>query len=129
MPHIHVDYSANLEGVVDFAGFCDAIRVAATKIETFPLAGIRVRATCVDHYSIADGDARHGFVDLSVRLREGREDEVKQAAIEQIFEAAKTYLAPAMADHSIALSAEMRDIDATLSPKYGTIRNHLVTPT
>jgi len=32
---------------------------------------------------------------------------------------------PTMASHSIALSAEMRDINADLSPKFGTIRDHL----
>jgi 5-carboxymethyl-2-hydroxymuconate isomerase len=30
-----------------------------------------------------------------------------------------------MATHSIALSMEMRDIDARLSPKAGSIRDHL----
>jgi 5-carboxymethyl-2-hydroxymuconate isomerase len=30
-----------------------------------------------------------------------------------------------MARHSIALSFEMRDIDPDLSPKTGTIRDHL----
>ena len=57
--------------------------------------------------------------------REGRSEDVKQQAISKIFEALKAYTAPAMATHSIALSAEMRDIDATLSPKYGTIREHM----
>jgi 5-carboxymethyl-2-hydroxymuconate isomerase len=30
-----------------------------------------------------------------------------------------------MKTHSIALSAEMRNIDASLSPKFGNIRDHL----
>jgi 5-carboxymethyl-2-hydroxymuconate isomerase len=30
-----------------------------------------------------------------------------------------------MAHTSIALSAEMRDIDAELSPKFGNIRDHM----
>ncbi len=34
-------------------------------------------------------------------------------------------MAPALARHSIALSVEMRDIDPALSPKSGTIRDHL----
>lgn len=125
MPHFQIDYSANLEGTVDMAALCEAIRAEAATIATFPLAGIRVRATRVDHYAIADGDPKHGFIDISVRLREGRSAEVKQDAITRIFDAAKAALAPAMASHSIALSAEMRDIDAKLSPKCGTIRDHL----
>jgi len=88
-------------------------------------AGIRVRATRVDHFAIADGSSKHGFVDLSVRLREGRSDDVKRDAIARIFAALKDFMSPAMATRSIALSAEMRDINADLSPKFGNIRDHL----
>lgn len=125
MPHFHIEYSANLEGAVDIGHLCEAIRVEAAAIATFPIAGIRVRATQVDHFAIADGDAKHGFIDLSVRIREGRSDDVKRDAIERIFEAVKTFMAPIMATRSIALSAELRDIDANLSPKFGNIRDHL----
>ncbi len=125
MPHFQIDYSANLEQVVDMAALCEAIRAAAAEVDAFPLAGIRVRATRVDHVAIADGDAKHGFLDLSVRLREGRPQDVKEAAIAHVFAALKAFMAPAMQTHSIALSAEMRDIDARLAPKFGTIRNHL----
>ncbi|MEM7463164.1 MAG: 5-carboxymethyl-2-hydroxymuconate isomerase [Pseudomonadota bacterium] len=125
MPHFHIDYSANLEDVIDIGAFCEAIRKEAAKIETFPLAGIRVRATRVDHYAIADGNPEHGFIDISVRLREGRENDVKQEAIARIFEAAKAFIGPAMETRPIALSAEMRDINAVFSPKHSTIRDHL----
>lgn len=127
MPHFQIDYSANLEQVVDMAGLCEAIRAEASQIDAFPLPGIRVRAVRVDHYAIADGDARHGFIDLSVRARAGRSAEVKRDAIGRVFEAMKTFVTPAMAQHPIALSAEYRDIDAQLSPKFGTIRDHLET--
>lgn len=125
MPHFHIDYSANLDGIVDMGALCEAIRAEAAGIAAFPTPGIRVRATRVDHYAIADGNPKHGFVDISVRLREGRADDVKLDAITRIFEAAKAVLVDVMTTHSIALSAEMRDIDAALSPKCGTIRDHL----
>lgn len=125
MPHFQIDYSGNLEEVVDMSGLCEAIRAKAASIDTFPMAGIRVRATRVDHFAIADGNPKHGFIDISIRLRGGRAHEVKQDATHRIFEAARDYLSPAMTTHSIALSLEMRDIDPDLSPKTGTIRDHL----
>tara|TARA_R110002094_G_scaffold117733_1_gene113343 strand:+ start:1129 stop:1518 length:390 start_codon:yes stop_codon:yes gene_type:complete len=125
MPHFHIEYSANLEGVVDMAALCETIRAAAAEIDSFPTAGIRVRALRADHVAMADGDARHGFIDLSVRLREGRPQEVKQDAITRVFAALKNFVTPAMERHSIALSAEMRDIDAALSPKFGNVRTHM----
>lgn len=125
MPHFHIEYSANLEEVMDMGALCDAIREAAARIDTFPLAGIRVRATRVDHCAMADGKPIHGFIDLSARLREGRPTDVKKDAIDRIFAVLKTFAAPAMATRSIALSAEIRDIDAALSPKFGNVRDHL----
>ena len=125
MPHFQIDYSANLEEAVDMGALCEAIRAAAAEIDTFPTAGIRVRAACVEHVAMADGDAKHGFIDLSIRLREGREDDVKQDAITRIFATLKNFMAPVMETRSVALSAEMRDIDAALSPKFGNVRDHM----
>ena len=125
MPHFHIDYSANLEADVDMGALCETIRAAAAEIETFPTAGIRVRATRVDHLAMADGDAKHGFIDLTVRLREGRAEQVKRDAMTRIFEVLKDFVAPAMETRSIALSVEMRDIDATFSAKFGNVRDHM----
>ncbi|ASJ73355.1 5-carboxymethyl-2-hydroxymuconate Delta-isomerase [Granulosicoccus antarcticus] len=127
MPHFQIDYSGNLEAVVDIGGLCEHIRAQAAKIDTFPLAGIRVRAIRVDHYAIADGNDKHGFVDISIRMRGGRVASVKQDAAQRVFEAARVYLESAMQTQSIALSLELRDIDPDLSPKIGTIREHLET--
>lgn len=125
MPHFQIDYSANLEDVVDMGALCETIRAAAADIDAFPTAGIRVRAIRVDHVAMADGNAKHGFIDLSIRLREGRPDDVKQDAIARIFATLKDFMAPVMKTRSIALSAEMRDIDAALSPKFGNVRDHM----
>ena len=125
MPHFQIEYSANIEDLVDISALCDAIRAAAAKVQTFPLAGIRVRAVRVEHFAIADGNPKHGFVDLSIRLREGRPDDVKLYAITVIFAALKEFTAEAMETRSIALSAEMRDIDNVFSAKFGNIRDHI----
>lgn len=125
MPHISLDYSANLEAEVDIAALCDALRRAAIETGAFPLAGVRVRAFAASHVSIADGNPAHGYIDISIRLRAGRPLPVRQAATGHIFEAARAFLAPVMARRSLALSLEMRDIDPALSPKTGSIRDHL----
>lgn len=89
------------------------------------MPGIRVRAFAANHVSIADGNPEHGYIDISVRLREGRDLETRKAAVHALFDAAEAFLKPALEAHPIALSVEMRDIDAALSPKTGTIRDHL----
>ncbi len=125
MPHVHIEYSGNLEDVLNIQDLCEAIRAEAAGIRALPMPGLRVRAIRVDHYAIADGDPRHGFVDISVRLREGRPMDVKKAVIQHVFEAARAFINDAMQTNPIALSAELREINAELSPKCGTIRDHL----
>ena len=125
MPHFQIEYSANIEDVVDISALCDTIRTSAAKVQAFPIAGIRVRAVRVEHFAIADGNPKHGFIDLSIRLREGRPDNVKLDALNVIFSALKNFTANAMETRSIALSAEMRDIDNVLSAKFGNTRDHM----
>jgi len=125
MPHVELTYSANLEDVVDIAGLCDELRRASIEANVAPLAGIRVRAIRCQHCSIADGNAKHGYIDFSVRLREGRSDEVKQALTMRLFESAKQFLDDDFKHHSIALSMETRDINDNFSPKTGSIRQFL----
>lgn len=125
MPHFHVDYSANAAARVDMAGFCDCLRRAAIETGVFPLAGIRVRAICADHVSMADGNPDHAYIDISVRLRAGRSADAKARATQHIFAAAEAFCAKAMATSSLMLSLEMRDIDPDLAPKASSIRSHL----
>ena len=125
MPHLMIDYSANVEPDVDVGALCDTLRDVAASIDAFPLAGVKVRAVRVDHYAIADGNPEHGFIDISVRIREGRDMQTKQNAAQKIFDAANEFVADVMQRRSLALSLELRDIDAALSPKSGSIRKYL----
>ena len=125
MPHLMIDYSANVEPDLDIGALCDTLRDAAASIDAFPLAGVKVRAVRVDHYAIADGNPEHGFIDISVRIREGRDIQTKQNAAQKIFDAANEFVADVMQNRSLALSLELRDIDAALSPKSGSIRKYL----
>lgn len=125
MAHFMIDYSPNMQERLDMAALCRVVRDAAIETGVFPIAGIRVRAVKVDHFAMANDDPHHGFIDMSVRLREGRSDEAKQAAATHIFNALETFCAEALATTSMMLSMEMRDIDAALSPKTSSIRRHL----
>jgi 5-carboxymethyl-2-hydroxymuconate isomerase len=125
VPHLSFEYSSNLDTLTDIGALCAVLREAALATKLFPLAGIRVRALRCDHYAIADLHPDNAFIDISVRLREGRAEDAKQAAAQAIFDAAAAHLADLTARHPVALSLEMRDISATLAPKLNTIRDHM----
>lgn len=125
MPHITLEYSPNLESALDMHALCVVLKDAAAETGVFPPAGIRVRAIACTHVVIADGDPRHGFIDIHVRLRAGRTQEAKTAATDAIFAAATDFTSAHMTAHPFMLSLEMRDIDADLSRKTSSIRDYL----
>ncbi len=125
MPHISLEYSQNLEAAVDIKALCRALRDAAAGTGIFPPAGIRVRATACSHSVIADGDAGHGFIDITVRIGGGRDTAAKSAAADAIFAAAERFTEPHMAKHPFMLSLELREMDAATNRKASSIRDYL----
>lgn len=125
MPHIILEYSSNLEGRLDMAALCVALKDAAAATGVFPPAGIRVRAYKADHVVIADGDPSHGFVDITVRLGAGRDAAAKTRAADAVFDAARGFTAELMASAPFMLSLDLREIDAKFSRKTSSIRDYL----
>ena len=125
MPHIIIDYSANLEDRLDMAALCNVLKDAAAATGVFPPAGIRVRAHAASHVVIADGDARHGFVDIIVRIAAGRTEEAKGHATDAVFDAARAFTADLMGSAPFMLSLELQEINAALSRKASSIRDYL----
>ncbi len=125
MPHISIEYSANLDDALDMHGLCVALKDAASATGVFPPAGIRVRAMRAQHVVIADGDPGHGFVDITIRLAAGRTPEARSRATDAVFAAAQDYTAAHMAQAPFMLSLELRELDPDFSRKTSSIRNYL----
>ncbi len=54
MPHLTIEYSANLDGTGDIAGLCRSLHAAMLATGLFELGAIRVRALCAEDYAVAD---------------------------------------------------------------------------
>jgi 5-carboxymethyl-2-hydroxymuconate isomerase len=108
MPHFTIEYSANLDKRVDMAKAVEIVRKAAIETGIFPLGGIRVRAIRCEHYAIADGQPHLGFLDMVLRLGEGRDLAARQKAGEHIFKALSAFLDPVFAQSKFALSFDMQ---------------------
>ena len=125
MPHFTIEYSANLDGCVDMAAVVELVRKAAVETGIFPLGGIRVRAVRCEHYAIADGSSNFGFLDMVLRLGEGRDLATRKRAGELIFKALSAYLDPVFADSKFALSFDMQINDKETSWKRNNIHESL----
>ena len=129
MPHFTLEYSANLDGRVDMAKVVEVVRKAAVETGIFPLGGIRVRAVKCEHYAIADGRPDLGFLDMVLRLGEGRDLATRKTAGEHIFKALSAYFDPVFTQGKFALSFDMQINDRETSWKRNNIHEALKVET
>ena len=129
MPHFTIEYSANLESRLDMARAVEVVRKAAVETGIFPLGGIRVRAIRCDHFAIADGGKDYGFLDMVLRLGEGRDLPTRKKAGEHIFRALSQHLDPVFSASKFALSFDMQINDKETSWKRNNIHEALKAET
>ena len=125
MPHFTIEYSGNLDGRVDMGLVVEVVRKAAIETGIFPLGGIRARAIRCEHYAIADGRKDHAFLDMVLRLGEGRDLATRKKAGEHIFKALSAHLDPVFASGMLALSFDMQINDRQTSWKRNNIHDAL----
>jgi 5-carboxymethyl-2-hydroxymuconate isomerase len=125
MPHFTIEYSANLDKRVDMGAVVELVRKAAVETGIFPLGGIRVRAIRCEHYAIADGNAQFGFLDMVLRLGEGRDLATRKKAGEHIFKTLSAHFDPVFANSKFALSFDMQINDKETSWKRNNIHDAL----
>ena len=125
MPHIVIEYSANLRGRLDLPAFLATVHEAALKTGVFPVGGIRTRAYAAEHYVIADGHPDNAFVHIGLRIGPGRDLDTRKRACEGIFAAARQYLAPLYETLPLGLSLDMQDIDPVLRCRQNNLHEYV----
>jgi len=125
MPHFTIEYSGNLDRHVDVGAVVELVRKAAVETGIFPLGGIRIRAVRCEHYAIADGQKSFSFLDMVLRLGEGRDLATRKKAGEHIFKALSAHLDPVFANQKFALSFDMQINDKETSWKRNNIHEAL----
>lgn len=125
MPHLSIEYSANLDGKVDMKAFCSLVATTILRNGPFEIGAVRVRAFKADACAVADELPENSFLDMSFRIGQGRTAEEKERVGAAIFAAASDFLAPLFTAPHFALSLEIREIDAALSWKKNAIHPRL----
>ncbi|MEM7378639.1 MAG: 5-carboxymethyl-2-hydroxymuconate Delta-isomerase [Pseudomonadota bacterium] len=121
MPHFTYEYSANLDGRLDHTALGNRIFETAIATGFFEVGAVRVRAVRCDHYRVADALPDNAFLDLSLRMGQGRADADRAAIGEALFTALQDELADLLATPHFALSFEIREIRSAYSWKKNAI--------
>lgn len=138
MPHLTLEYSANLAaGEANANPNADSIgqlcaslaQCLAQCVDTgqegqprvYPLGGIRVRALCCEHYSIADGQPDAAFLHANLKIGAGRSEAIKKATGDALFERIKQHFATQFEQHGLALSLEINEFSEAGSWKHNNL--------
>lgn len=125
MPHLSVEYSAGLDGMIDADAFCARLHEAAFNTGLFEIGALRVRAYRAAAYAIADLLPGNNFMDMTMRIGAGRSHAEKKQLGDALFGAATSCLAHLFETQHFALSLEIREIDPGLSWKRNAIHQRL----
>jgi 5-carboxymethyl-2-hydroxymuconate isomerase len=122
MPHITVEYSANIAPEADISGLLAKINATLMAQDgVFPTGGIRSRAIAYTDYRVADGAADDAFVHVTARIGAGRDDATKKRAFDALFDVVKSHFAPLYGRRYLALSMETAEWSEAGTYKHNNI--------
>lgn len=127
MPHLTVEYSANLAAHSDLTALCQSLHTAMMASGLFELGAVRVRARPCPHYAIADMLPENAFADLILRIGTGRSAEEKKAVGQALMRTAEAHFAPLLARPHFALTLEVQEISPDFSWRTNAIHPRLRT--
>ena len=125
MPHITVEYSANLEEQVPPRRLVDAIHRAALETGVFPIGGLRTRAERRDVFAVADGHPDNAFVAIVARIGAGRDVGTRKRVAASLMAVLEAETVQAFQTRGLGLTVEVQEIDSTTSLKINNLHERL----
>ena len=131
MPHLDIQYTANLEADADMTGLYQKLTATLVGLRNdadepvFPLTGTRVMAWPAAHYAVADGAPDRAFIYLLLRIKPGRSDAIKKKAGDALLAAALAHLKPVFAQHAVGLTLEVDEGAHIYEGKQNNLANYM----
>jgi 5-carboxymethyl-2-hydroxymuconate isomerase len=127
MPHLVIQYSAELETELDVRALCRALAdtIVGVRDETgaqpFPTAGTRVLAHPAPHSAVGDGQHDCSFAYFNLRIARGRSTAVQQALGEALAATIRRHLAPVLARRNVGLTLQVDEGGEVFDAKLGNL--------
>ena len=129
MPHVNIQYSANLGPEAGMDALCMTLAEVivaqrdAKGERVFPIGGTRVLAYPAPHYAVADGRPDRAFVYLQVRIAPGRERALVTAAGEAMMAAVRSHFATLFATRAIGITLQIDEGAPVFDAKHSTLHS------
>lgn len=118
MPHLVLEYSANVLDTVEPKALFDELHHALLEFETFPLDDIKSRVVRYTDYFIGDGDARNAFVHLNFSLLSGRDISVRQRITQACLKVLTQRFQRSVEHLHCQVSVEVREMERSTYAKH-----------
>jgi len=125
LPHITIEYSANLEPKLEIAKLVEKVHAAAAATGVMELGGLRTRVERRDVYRVADGKPGNAFMFVVIRLRPNRSEEQRKMLGETVFGVVSKHLDPLFETMGIALSLEIQLLDHEFTWRRNNLHDRL----
>lgn len=122
MPHIIIEHSKAISKHIDVENLLEALHECAIGIEDLPIGGIRTRAHEATISRVGDGQADRNFIYITIRLGQGRSEQVKRDIGDKLFAVLTDFTSSHFdAGHAISLGLEIQEIDKNWTWKKNNI--------
>jgi 5-carboxymethyl-2-hydroxymuconate isomerase len=125
LPHLIVEYSANIEDQIALDALLDKLHACALATGVFPIGGLRVRAHRADAYRIADKSPDNGFVHVTALIGHGRPLDVQQRAGEELLATLTEHLQPLYERSPLAISLSIEESHPVLNFKKNNLHEYV----
>ncbi|CDS52635.1 5-carboxymethyl-2-hydroxymuconate delta-isomerase [Polaromonas sp. CG9_12] len=131
MPHLTIEYTANLEASADMGTLCTTLAATLVALRhddgaaLFPVIGTRVMAWPAPHFAVADGQPDRAFVYLNLLITPGRSPAMVARAGEAVLASVKAHLAPVFAAHAVGLTLQVHEGAPVYEGKHNNLAAHL----
>jgi len=125
MPHVIVEYSANLEEDVSPRELIDRVHATIVASGVFPIGGVRTRAERRDVYAVADGDPANAFCAILIRIGRGRDEETRKRVSQAVLASLADMTADAFRKRGLSLSVEIQEIDEAGASRKNNLHERL----
>ncbi|MFV3330361.1 5-carboxymethyl-2-hydroxymuconate Delta-isomerase [Pseudomonas sp. NY15437] len=115
MPHIAIDYTANLADDLAPLALAQKLHDAARTLGVFPLNGLRTFARAVEEFQVGANTQDEAFINIQIRIAPGRPEELRQRIVDTLFAMAEQTLAALMEKRPLGLQLEITEFERRLT--------------
>lgn len=121
MPHIAIDYTANLTDDLRLLELPRKLHEAAISLGVFPLNGLRTFARAIDEFHVGAATRDEGFINIQIRIAPDRPEELRQRIVDTLFATAEQTLAELIEKRPVGLQLEITELDRSLTRMAGSL--------